>query len=271
MGVYLLAVSPPLLAGPWSAGHLLLTLAHLGAAAACILIARTPGSPPPILGWVPLVALPLLYWEIMLLNQGLSIGYRDPVVASWEHAIFGSPSTELAGTFPSLWLSEVLHFAYLSFYPIIYVPPAVLLLRGRTREFVVSAVAIGAVAAICYTAFVYFPVQGPRYFGPPPGVPEGPMRALALVILESGSSRGSAFPSSHLAFAACQAVLTLWFQRRLGVVVAILSACLGVGAVYGGFHYAIDMVVGGAVGVGAALAVIALSRESDGQEEEGTV
>ncbi len=260
VGVYLVAVSLPLLAGPWGLGHALLTVFHLGIAGACLAKARSAEEPPPAASWIPLLALPFLYWEIVLLNQGITTGYRDPIVAGWERAVFGSPATELAGRLPSVWLSEALHFAYVTFYPIIYVPPAILFLRGRHREFVVSAAAISAVAAVCYAAFVYFPVQGPRYFGPPVGVPTGPMRSLALVILESGSSRGSAFPSSHLAFAACQAVLTLRFQPRLGIVVATLAAGLGIGAVYGGFHYGIDMVAGGLVGVGAGIAILKVSE-----------
>lgn len=262
VGLYLLAVTPALLVGPWTGGHLLLTLLHVGVAALCLSKAREPGEPAPALAWVPLLALSLLYWEIPFLSQGLASGYHDPLVAGWEAALFGSPAMELAGRFPSVALSEVLHLAYIAFYPIIYVPPAILFFRGRHEEFVTTAIAIGAAATLCYTVFTYFPVQGPRYFGPPQGVPSGPIRAFTLAILENGSSQGTAFPSSHLAIAACQAVVTLRFQPRLGIVVTVLAAGLGLGAVYGGFHYGIDMVVGGAVGVGVALAVLRM-RVSD--------
>jgi membrane-associated phospholipid phosphatase len=47
----------------------------------------------------------------------------------------------------------------------------------------------------------------------------------------------------------------LRYQRPVGVAVALLTAGLTLGTVYGGFHYAVDSVAGlivGAVGWGAA-------------------
>jgi membrane-associated phospholipid phosphatase len=92
-------------------------------------------------------------------------------------------------------------------------------------------------------------------------VPGGPVRDLVQRILHAGSSRGTAFPSSHVAVATAQALLALRHQRAVGVVVALLAAGLAAGAVYGGLHYAIDAAVGALVGVAAAwTAVLALRR-----------
>ena len=211
------------------------------------------------MGWAPLLLFPLLYWEVALLNQGFVSGYWDPVVMQWEQLIFGgSPSSELAARLPWPALSEILHLAYLGFYPVIYVPPAILFLRGRKSDFITSVVALMATAGLCYTVFVYFPVQGPRYFGPPQGVPSGPVRDFVLTVLESGSSRGAAFPSAHMAITTCQAVLTLRLQPRLGWLISAIAIGLGIGAVYGGFHYGIDILAGGAVGLGVSLVVLRL-------------
>jgi membrane-associated phospholipid phosphatase len=43
----------------------------------------------------------------------------------------------------------------------------------------------------------------------------------------------------------------------LGVVVAATAALLIVGAVYGGFHYAVDVLAGAFVGIVVAVGVIA--------------
>lgn len=80
----------------------------------------------------------------------------------------------------------------------------------------------------CFLVFVWFPVQGPRYFGPPEGVPAGPVRTLVLGILERASSRGAAFPSAHMAFMTAKSALAFRFQRRMAWV--LLVATLGVGA-----------------------------------------
>jgi membrane-associated phospholipid phosphatase len=101
---------------------------------------------------------------------------------------------------------------------------------------------------VCFLVFVFFPVQGPRYLGVPQGVPDGPVRRLVLSVLEVGSSRGAAFPSSHVAVATTQFVMVLQYQRRLGLLVLGISLGLAAGAVYGGFHYAVDVLAGVAVG-----------------------
>ena len=102
-----------------------------------------------------------------------------------------------------------------------------------------------------------------------------PVRSLRLFlphvtqgILEGGSSKGTAFPSSHVAVVVAQALMALLYQRWTGWAIALLSGGLAMGAVYGGFHYAVDIVAGAGVGVAAyaiALAIpIDVSRGLDG-------
>ena len=86
------------------------------------------------------------------------------------------------------------------------------------------------------------------------------MRRLALFLLESGSSQGTAFPSSHVAVATTQSVLAVAFFGRRGIVIPLITAALAAGAVYGGFHYAIDIVAGLALGLGVAFAGLRLTR-----------
>ena len=113
---------------------------------------------------------------------------------------------------------------------------------------------------VCFLAFVAFPVQGPRYLGVPQGVPDGPVRRLVLSLLEAGSSRGAAFPSSHVAVATTQFVMVMRYQPRYGLLVFAISLGLAAGAVYGGFHYGVDVLAGAAVGTLAVPLAGALRR-----------
>ena len=102
-------------------------------------------------------------------------------------------------------------------------------------------------------------MQGPRYLFPPPvgeGA-QGPVYALAHRLLEAGSSRGAAFPSSHVGVAVAQTVMIARFAPRWAPLVGGLTIGLALGAVYGGFHYAIDAAAG--LLLGAALAALAPS------------
>ncbi len=262
IAVYLAVTFPPLVMGPWTVGHASLTAVHLIAMAAFWWHASRGMERPSWVYWLAVAMIPLMYTEIAQLNQLIGSGYHDPLIMGWESAIFGSPATELAAAIPNIVFSEVLHLCYLLYYPTIFLPPALLYYRRRTRQFEGAVLAVVATAAVCFAIFVYFPVQGPRYFGPPEGVPHGPVRGLTLAILESGSSRGAAFPSSHMAIATAQAMAQLRYHRPMGLIIALITVGIGVGAVYGGFHYAIDMSVGAVVGVVVAGWVLRTGSET---------
>jgi len=194
-GLYLLVTAPTLLPGPWTTGHVVLAGLHFTVCALCLQQARGPEDLGWLSSWAALILIPLFYAEIALLNQSFGVGYHDSLVLSWESFLFGSPATELAGRYPYPLLSESLHLAYFSYYPTVYIPPLILFFSRRHEAFQTTVVTLLATASVCFVFFVYFPVQGPRYFGPPESIPEGPIRALTLSILENGSSRGAAFPS----------------------------------------------------------------------------
>ena len=269
-GLYLLVVSPALVPGPWTLPHIILAALHAAVCAACLQEAWRGTVRGWVSPWIALILIPLFYTEIAFLNQSFTSGYHDPLVASWEAALFGSPATDLAGKYPYAAVSETLHLAYFSYYPTLYVPPLLLFLARRREAFETTVVTLLVGATVCFAIFVYFPVQGPRYLGPPGDVPDGPIRALTLAILEAGSSRGAAFPSSHMAITVCQAIAQLRYQRRVGILVSIIAVGLGFGAVYGGFHYAIDMVAGAVIGIVVGWGVLAWTRPATSDSLEAT-
>jgi membrane-associated phospholipid phosphatase len=219
----------------------------------CVLwTARSKGKFAEVFGaWLPLLALPLLYGAIP--GTAVGVGPFDATVQQWDRMFFGTDAARtFAGAAPWRPLSEVLHAAYLSYYAIIYGPPLLIYLRGDREAFarMVRAFTIAMVA--CFVVFCLAPVEGPRYAWPAPdGVPDGMFRRMVNSVLEGGSSRGTAFPSSHQAIALVIGLSSLAWNRRLGLLLLTVSVLLGLGAVYGGFHYAVDMVAGGAVAVGA--------------------
>ena len=202
--------------------------------------------------WLPLIALPLLYWELPWATVGSARDY-DGIVQRWDLALFGSePARTMAAALPSRPLSEILHLAYLLYYAIIYLPPAMLYAREPRRGYYETVLALTVTVVISFAAFSLFPVAGPRFlWGAPVGVPNGPIRSLTLLVLEHGSARGTAFPSSHVAIALAESLSMLRWRRGPGWWVLGTTVLLAVGAVYGGFHYAADILAGIAVGTGA--------------------
>ena len=241
---------------------------HIGAA---IVLLRHHAFPQPerriaraLAGLWPLLVMPLLYAELPLLNQALYGGhYFDGVVIGWERAAFaGEPARELAGRFPSRVLSETLHAAYLSYYALIYAPPLLVAWRHGENDLRDAVFTITLVFLAHYLFFVFFPVEGPRYRFevPVPDAARGPLFSLAHTLLEAGSSRGAAFPSSHVGVSVAAAIVCWRHLRSLAPMVSLLAIGLALGAVYGGFHYAIDALAGAALGVSLAAAGPRLRR-----------
>lgn len=238
-------------------GHWVVACVHLAGVALCIAMRASAAN---VL--VPLVAWPLLYGEIPWLIAALGSSYHDAIVQQWDLALFrSSPAHSLASHLPWSWLSELLHAGYLAYYLAIFLPTLLLLWRGDRAGATRNVVALGLVYGCCWMIFAVFPVQGPRYLlPPPPGVPDGPVRGVALRLLAAGSSRGAAFPSSHMAATTVQALVVWPSLRALSAALWLIALLVGVGAVYGGFHYATDVVAGVGVAVIVGASVLVRSR-----------
>jgi membrane-associated phospholipid phosphatase len=195
--------------------------------------------------WLTLTIGPLMYVELRWIIAGVGAPHRDALVVGWERALFPSdPSATLAPQWHVAALSELLHLAYASYYLLVYLPPIALYLRGRRDAFVSTILALTVVYGVCFVTYAIFPVDGPRYLVGAAAAPEGSIRSFVLTLLDRGSSRGTAFPSSHVAASVVSALCALRHQRNVGVAVTVATAALTLSTVYGGFHYAVDALVG---------------------------
>ena len=132
-------------------------------------------------------------------------------------------------------------------------------ISDRKREFDRAVFVLMLTFVACFIAYIVFPVSGPRYLWPS-AAPEGWLRRLATWLLEARSSRGTAFPSSHVAVACAQSVLAVRFFGPRGAVVPIVTVGLALGAIYGGFHYAVDVLAGAALGILTAIGGLVILR-----------
>lgn len=230
---------------------LVLAVLHVVGMGMIHFVARTPVPANPFgaflrLAW-PVAVTPLFYTELATLGQLLFPGYFDPAVQRWEEALFGAQLSVVSSEwYDALWFSELLHFGYVSYY--LVVPTAILgawALGGRIgMEKVAFTTALGFY--LCYLCFAVFPVAGPRYdfpkiIGPPA---DGFVFGIVHTILESGSAKGTAFPSSHVAATVSAWLAAARIDRRLLWTLAPFSVSLTLGTVYGRFHYGIDAAAG---------------------------
>jgi membrane-associated phospholipid phosphatase len=250
IAAYLLATLWPMVRYVTGAGQAGPLAAHLCALAlALVMLASRDARLQPLRDCIPLLLGPFLYVELRWLVPGAGHQHGDATVIGWERSWFpGNPSATWAHPSHPLIASEALHFAYASYYALIFLPPIVLYARGCRLEYARTLLALVVVYGVCFATYLIFPVDGPRFLVGPAAAPDGPVRRFVLHLLATGSSRGTAFPSSHVAASVVASLCALRFQPRVGVVVAALTVGLTVATVYGGFHYAVDAVAGLATG-----------------------
>lgn len=225
-------------------------------------VAARLGPPARILAdWYPLLLVPAFYFDLAILNVAVHEGrYFDALVQDWDAALFGGqPSRELAARWAHPLLSELMHASYLAYYAIIYVPPIALYASGELRAFRELVLAIMITFVVHYLFFIFLPVQGPRYLFDPPagGIENGAVYRATHWLLGTASSRGTAFPSSHVGVATAISLTLMRYRPRIGVPALLMTAALAVATVYGGFHYATDAWVGAAFGAAVAAGLAA--------------
>ncbi len=195
----------------------------------------------------PIILVVALYGALDLINGIGLISVHDRLVQGWEGSLFGGqPSQDWWRQHPSAFWSTLLHGAYLSYYFI--VPFPILYCASRRDWRAVRRVVTWTVTAfiVCYLCFLFFPVAGPYYEfpRPSPGFLDNVMARWVYRILDSGSSYGAAFPSSHVG-ASIVATAAAWRgSRALGLILAPLTALLTISVVYCQMHYAVDALAG---------------------------
>lgn len=199
--------------------------------------------------WYPLLLLAGLYGEVHVLTVGAEFR-NERSIQQLEAWMFGSQvSYRWIREQPHRLLSWVLHTCYLAYYPVLYGSPLGLWLAGRRDASRHTIFAIMMTFYLCYAAFLFFPVAGPRYAfdtAHNAATEVWPAR-LAAWLLDHGDSWGAAFPSSHVAAAVVATGMALRHWRRFGLTLLPFTTGLILATVYGQFHYAVDALAGLAV------------------------
>ncbi len=229
--------------------------AHAVAVLAVLGLARRPL--PRNAGWrwlrlvYPVAATPfLLYPELRFLNRVITERLFDPTVQAWEQALFGR---QLSMTFhewlPDFTFSELLHLGYMSYYLLVPIALVGVYVTRGDAALHRAAFATAVVFLFSYFIFTLFPVAGPRYDFPAIGgeVAGGTFYQIVHTLLEAGSARGTAFPSSHIAASGVAVLAAGREDRRWSWTLMLPQITLALGTVYGRFHYGVDALAGAAL------------------------
>ncbi len=209
--------------------------------------------------WTPLV----FFWFGYKWSEWTLYAFYPPEVSfdgiwiALDGLLFGQPSLWLAQDGPR-WLTEFAHFGYASYF--VYAPILGIYLtyqrRYRAFEQFVFAVTLGYF--VSYPVFALLPVWGPRWGLVAAGLLDPSQQRLTGYWLTEIMSelmwgvalKGGAMPSSHSSTAVifCTWCWKLW-GRKAGIPATILVGVMFFGAVYGRYHYVVDVVAGILIGL----------------------
>jgi membrane-associated phospholipid phosphatase len=249
---------------------------NLLAAAALLYLARKQGEGTWwefIHDWLPALFFITVFEEVSFLALSLRGAWQNPQIMALESAVFALPPGEWLRLFAPSWCRELLEFGYLSFYPFYPAVAGVLWWKRRRWPFAGSfrrltdALSIGY--AVCYATYLLFPVRSPTHnAGTAAGVSApsgGPFHFLVNLVQARAGVHGNAFPSSHVMVACVVLVFAFRYLPRVApwLLVCVLLMCAG--AVYDGYHYTLDVLVGGVLGVAVGYGFLGAKATSNKQ------
>ena len=214
--------------------------------------------------WSPVV----FFWWAYLWNRWTLHAYYppefsfDPALIRLEGRLFGQPSLWSAAK-ERPWLADLLHFLYNTYYLYTFALGAYLHTTGRLRDFQAMTFAVILGYALLYCFFPFLPVWGPRWGLVSAGLLPADRQRLkggwitrltTWFMFEGPAQKACAMPSAH---ASTAVIFAVWTWRiggpELGLAAAVIALGMAVGAIYGRYHYLLDILVGAAVGTACLL------------------
>lgn len=247
-----------------------LLVAHVGFTLMIFALAYFRQRKTPVLSflgyWYPLGLSGFFFEEIHSIVHLIHRGWFDTGLIQFDYAMFGAHPTVWFEQHISYWTTEVMNFFYFTYWPLI--PALALLLwRRNQKQFAEFVFALCLSYIICYLVFIFYPIEGPyhtlRTLQTVHETPGWIFTHLVEFVEKHGRIHGGAFPSAHVTGSFVATIAAYRYSRKLGHVVLILALGVCVSAVYGRYHYVVDIWGGmAAAGLGFWMTKKIFSRPS---------
>ncbi len=219
--------------------------------------------------WLPAIFFITVFEEVSFLSLALRGEWQNPYLIAMESAIFAVPPAVWLHRYPALWFSELLEFGYISFYPFYPAVAGVLWARRRRPDFsgafrrLTDALSVGYL--FCYATYLLFPTRSPSHnVGLPAAAPAagtvGPFHLLVDAIQGTAGVHGNAFPSAHIMLAFVVLVFAFRYFKRVAPWLLVCTLLMCLGAVYDGYHYAVDVLAGAVLGIAVGMMFVTSAR-----------
>lgn len=204
---------------------------------------------------------PILFIVLLYESLGDMIQYLQPDIDPWliqiDFFIFGIHPTVWMEQWIVPWFTDIMSFAYISYYflPVIFI--VTLYLKGRRSEFDESMFVLAFGYYVSFIGYILFPAIGPRYT----------MANLYSVPLEGSfltdfvrdvlnaleHNKRDCMPSGHTQVVLMVLYLAYRYEKVLFYLFFPIVCGLILSTVYLRYHYVIDLFVGAAFAVGCII------------------
>jgi membrane-associated phospholipid phosphatase len=146
-------------------------------------------------------------------------------------------------------MGALLEVAYLFCYPLVPLGLGSLFIVHQRRNVAGFWLVVLIATYVCYAITPFMPAYPPRDLVRGKEA-VGKARVFNRWILKHGSIHAISFPSAHVASTVAVSLVLLKFVPWVGVGFLVVSIGVGLGAVIGRYHYALDVLLGAATAVG---------------------
>ncbi len=138
-----------------------------------------------------------------------------------------------------------MELAYMLCYPLEPLGLAMLYIAGLRQYASTYWFLVLVPTYLCYAITPFVPALPPRYLrSERTGSSSMKSRVFNLWILRHGSIQAISFPSAHVASALGASLVLAYYLPVAGIIFLVLTFWIAVAAVAGGYHYAIDVLLG---------------------------
>ena len=191
----------------------------------------------------------IIYWypETYYLNHGVLIPQLDAFFDQLDISLFDcAPAIEFSKMLPQPWISEIMYFAYFSFF-LIYIYVGCLFFFKYRQHFYQTTFIILTGFFLFYIIFIFVPVEGPQFYWkyPENKVPEGCFFSkLMRFTQQMGEKPTGAFPSSHVGMTLIylKVLFNVKSERKSFWIILPVALLLFASTVYIKAHYLVDVV-----------------------------
>jgi membrane-associated phospholipid phosphatase len=206
---------------------------------------------------LPLVLIPLAYWQTGQFSAPIHQGLQTALAAMDRRIVQALEKIGIARRrLPQL--DAIFEYAYLFVYPMVPSGLAVLYFAGEIGHAQEFWTVILPPAYLCYATLPFVRTLPPRLLEKPEAqdAQRTHIRAFNLVVVRLITHQSNTFPSGHAVAAVAVALELIRWVPVAGILYALLAMGIMAGAFLGRYHYAADVLIGGAIAALSFIVVI---------------